>query len=182
MLEIETRTNQNNGPEVIVKTKEGNLIFSKELNNLYIGYFEEVEDKEKPKEFKINKENNYIYTSFLSLFHGIKEKQDATSVTLYSDGFMADEEESTFTIRLNNDETISVILTKSISRELDSYFVCIEDIEKYSVENLFLNAFFKELETYSPHKQITIEECLYNIEQGIDDVQRTRVGVSGVNK
>lgn len=184
MLKIDKRLNQNNGPEIGIKTNEGEFIISKENGNLYIGCFEKnvrvPATSDNKIEFKITKEDKGIYKIFSDFFKGIclQDEEEVTEKQFSSDDYVEELSASTLTIKNNiKEETISFIFEKSKSNtEYNSYFVKFEDIDiPTEIHYVYLVELLDELLIYTPtFGQITIDELLKSLNVIDEGYIRTR--------
>lgn len=184
MLKIEKRKNENKGPEIGIKTNEGEFIISKENGNLYIGCFEK--DIKVPimrgnqVEFKITKEEEGIYNIFNDFFNGISllDEEEISEKVFTSDDYAGYSTTSSLRIKKNTEEeTISFIFKKSESdTEYDSYFIKFKDIDiPTEIHYIYLVELINELLIYSPtYGQITIDDLINNLSVVDEEYVRSR--------
>lgn len=183
MLEIEKRINGNGGPELGIKTNEGEFIISYENGSLYIGCFEtkynslEIGDS---LEFNISKEHKSIY----DIFSRFIEKSNAelfgnsdiyvipNFTTLMSDDY--EKNETSFVTFEKEKEQIKIVFDKSkSSNKLDSYFVAVKNAALTTPKNTRLSNLFTEL-YYDEYKQMVME--------GIDQLEVENIPRVRTNK
>lgn len=155
MLEINERINGNGGPEIGVKTKEGEFIISYENGNLYIGCFEsqyksDVNDDK--IEFTIPKENKNIYNIFskfirksnVNILGNLVDYEIPNFTALTSDDYAPNE--SSLVVFEQDNKQVKITFNKSTSKDkLNSYFIEIKNAALTTPRNVVLLTLLNDL-------------------------------------
>ena len=175
MLELSKKINGNGGPEIGLRTNEGEILISYENGNLYVGCIEknyQLPIENEVMNFNIlEKDSPDIYGIFNNLIIGVSADiagmkdnnpfaEYFDSITLDSDEF--DLEETSFISFERNEESksIKISISKTKSKgDYNSYFVTFKNAAITNQLNNRLLTAVTELLTYTPdYKQITIDD------------------------